>query len=268
MPFLRKLVRSAGAESSLPGQGSHGTFRFFFAAVTCRFAGVSAMAIVRACARSFAVTSDPIEFLTESIPALLNDALAEVRAAADKGDAEAQKKVDEAKASAPLAVRVVLEGKNKKDLYVVWEKGELRTVENSTTAPVLFAIAVSAEAFEVTLEELGEDIEKGFAKLRKRIPGLSPNRARAGIERASAEKLNFHYVVKDTPDFDEVRVKIAVGGKEPPEKPGFTVTLDYDVFEQLRARKLKPQALLSKIQLSGDSARAMQLIMQAAQRGR
>jgi hypothetical protein len=212
------------------------------------------------------VTSDPIEFLQESIPALLNDAIAQVKAAADKGDAEAKKKYDEAVASAPLAVRVVLEGKSKKDLYVVWEKGQLRTVEGSTSAPVLFAIAVSAEAFEVSLEELGADIEKGFNKLKQRIPNLSPARARASIERAAAEKLNFHYVVKDTPDFDEVRVKIAVGSGEPPEKPGFTVTLDYDVFDQLRARKLKPQALVSKVQLSGDSARFMQLMMQAAQR--
>ena len=213
------------------------------------------------------MTSDPIEFLKETVPAVLNEPLAGVKAAADKGDAEAKKKIDEAQASAPLAVRVVLEGKNKKDLYVVWDKGKLQTVEGSTSAPVLFAIAVSAEAFEVALEDLEEDLEKGLTKLRKRIPGLQPARARAGIERAAQEKLNFHYVVKDTPDFDEVRVKIAVGSKEPPEKPGFTVTLDYEVFEQLRARTLKPQALLSKIQLTGpESARAMQLMMQLAQR--
>ena len=212
------------------------------------------------------MTSDPIEFLKETIPALLNAAHEEVRAAADKGDAEAQKKHAEALAAPPMAVRVVLEGKNKKDLYLVWEKGVLRPVD-STTAPVLFAFALSEEAFEVALEDLAEEIEKGFAKLRKRIPLLSPARARAGIDRAAQEKLSFHYVMKDTPDFEEVRVKIAVGGKEPPEKPGFTVSLDYEVFEQLRARKLKPQALLSKIQLTGaDSARAMQLMMQAVQR--
>jgi hypothetical protein len=213
------------------------------------------------------VTSDPIEFLKETIPALLNEPLDEVRAAAAKGDAEAKKKVDELTASAPLAVRVVLNGKSKKDFYVVWEQGKLQTVEGSTSAPVLFAFALEAEQFEVALEDLAADLEKGFAKLRKRITQLSPARARAGIDRAAAEKLSFHYVVKDTPDFDEVRVKIAVGGKEPPEKPGFTVALDYEVFEQLRARTLKPQALLSKIQLTGpDAARAMQLMMQAAQR--
>jgi hypothetical protein len=212
------------------------------------------------------VTSDPIEFLKETIPQLFNDAHAEVQAAAEKGDAEAQKKRDEAKAAPPLAVHVVLEGKARKDLYVVWDKGELSTVESAPAAPVLFAFGVAHDAFEIALEDLAEDIEKGFARLRKRLPQLSPARARAGLDRAAKENLRFHYVVKDTPDFDEVRVKIAIGDQDPPEKPGFTVTLDYEIFEQLRSRKLKPQALLSKIQLSGDSARAMQLMMEAIQR--
>jgi hypothetical protein len=127
-------------------------------------------------------------------------------------------------------------------------------------------LALPEEALEIALDELQSDVQKALAKLRQRIPQRSPARARAGIERAAQEQLRFHFVMKDTPDFEEVRVKIALGDKEPPEKPTFTVTLDYDVFEQLRARKLKAQALLSKLQLSGDSARAMQLIMQAAQR--
>jgi 2-methylcitrate dehydratase PrpD len=211
--------------------------------------------------------SDPTEFLKETIPNLFNEGNAEVRSAADKGDAEAKKKREEALAAAPFAIRVVLEGKAKKDLYVVSEKGELRTVESAPAGvPVLFAFALPEEAFELALDDMKEDLDKALAKLRKRIPQLSPARARAGFERAAQEQLRFHFVMKDTPDFEEVRVKIAIGDKEPPEKPTFTVTLDYDVFEQLRSRKLKPQALVSKLQLAGDSSRAMQLIMQAVQR--
>jgi hypothetical protein len=211
--------------------------------------------------------SDPTEFLKETIPNLFNEAHAELQKAADQGDAEAKKKREEALAAAPLAVRVVLEGKSKKDLYVVFDKAELRTVEALPAGvPVLFAFALAEEAFDLALDDLAEDLAKGLAKLRKRIPQMSPARARAGIERAAQEKLRFHYVMKDTPDFEEVRVKVAIGDKDPPEKPTFTVALDYEVFEQLRARKLKPQALVSKLQLSGDSSRAMQLIMQAAQR--
>jgi putative sterol carrier protein len=132
--------------------------------------------------------------------------------------------------------------------------------------PVLFAFGVDEEAFDLALDELEGDLSKGLAKLRNRIPQLSPARARAGMDRAAQEQLRFHFVMKDTPDFEEVRIKVAIGDKEPPEKPTFTVTLDYDVFEQLRQKKLKPQALVSKLQLTGDSSRAMQLIMQAVQR--
>lgn len=211
--------------------------------------------------------SDPSEFLKETIPNVFNEAHGEIREAANKGDAEAKKKWDELSAAAPMAVRVVLEGKKKKDLCVVFEKTELRTVEGVPAGvPVLFAVALPEEALEIALDEMEADVEKFLGKLRKRIPQGSPARTRAGIDRAAQEQMRFHFVMKDTPDFEEVRVKIALGDKEPPEKPTFTVALDYDVFEQLRERKLKAQALVSKLQLSGDSSRAMQLIMQAVQR--
>jgi hypothetical protein len=212
------------------------------------------------------VTSDPVELIKQSIPDLLNGAFAEVRGKADGGDADAKKKVEELAQAAPMAVRVVLEGKAKKELYVVFEKGELRTVESAPSVPVLFAVAVGHEEFEVALGDLSEELERGFAKLKQKLPRLWPLRARASIDKVAKENLHFHYVVKDTPDFDEVRVKIALGGNAPPEKPTFTVTVAHDVIEQLRAKKLKPQNLLSKIQLSGDSARAMQLAMGLLQR--
>lgn len=212
------------------------------------------------------MTSDPVELIKESIPDLLNASFAEVRSKADGGDAEAKKKVEELGQAAPMAVRVVLEGKAKKELYVVFDKGELRTVESVPSVPVLFAVAIGHEELEVALGDLSEELERGFARLKQRLPRLSPLRARAGIDRVAKENLHFHYVVKDTPDFDEVRVKIALGGGEPPEKPTFTVTVEHEVIEQLRAKKLKPQNLLSRIQLSGDSARAMQLVMGLMQR--
>ena len=207
------------------------------------------------------MTTNPVEFVKETIPALLNDAFNEVRAQANAGDAEAKKKVEELVQAAPMAVRVVLEGKAKKDIHVVFEKGEVKAIESAPSVPVLFAIAVGHEEFEVALGDMEDELERGLAKLRSKLPKLSPLRARNGIDRVASEKMQFHYVAKDTPDFDEVRVKIGIGVGEPPEKPVFTVTVAHDVIEQLRAKKLKPQNLLSKIQLSGDSARAMQLAM-------
>jgi hypothetical protein len=160
----------------------------------------------------------------------------------------------------------VLEGKAKRDIQIVFEKGALTASEGAPRIPASFAFAVGYEEFEIALEELGPGIERGLARLRKRLVEASPKRARAGIDRLAGEKLLFHYVVKDTPDFEEVRVKVALGGGEPPEKPAFTVAVDYDVIEQLRAKKLKPQALLSKLQVTGDASRLLQLAMEALQK--
>lgn len=212
------------------------------------------------------MTSDPIELLKETIPALFNAAFAEIRAQAEGGSAQAQQRRDELRDGVPLAVRVVLEGKAKQEVYLLFEKGELKALDKAPSVPASFAFGVAQDAFEIALEDLASELERGFAKLKKRIPQLSPSRARASIDRLANEKLLFHYVVKDTPDFEEVRVKVALGGSEPPERPAFTVTLDHALIEQLRAKKLKVQGLLSKLQLSGDSSRAMQLVMGALQR--
>ncbi|MDB4986980.1 MAG: hypothetical protein JWN04_2158 [Myxococcaceae bacterium] len=161
---------------------------------------------------------------------------------------------------------MVLEGKGGADLYLVSEGTSFRVDTKAPSVPVLLAIGVSAEALELGLEELGDEVDAALARLRKRLVRLAPKRFHALLTKLAAEKLSFHVVIKDTPDFEEVRIKIATGGSEPPAKPTFTVSLDYAVLEALRERKLKPQQLMSKLQLSGDSARAMQFGMELMQR--
>jgi hypothetical protein len=151
-------------------------------------------------------------------------------------------------------------------VYLVSESAELRIEKQKPSVPVLFAVAVAAEAVEVGLEELGSEVEQALAFARRRLVRLSPKKTRAALDRLASEQLSFHLVIKDTPDFEEVRVKIATGSAEPPATPKFTVTVDWNTLEQVRAKKLKPQALLSKLQMSGDSARFMQLGMELMQR--
>ena len=144
-------------------------------------------------------------------------------------------------------------------------------MEVSKTAPatpVMMAIALPMEALEVGLEELADDIEKAVPKIKKRIRGLRALEAMAMFDRVKSEPLLFHQVLKDTPDFEEILIKIAIGAGTPPTKPTFTVTVDYDTFEELRAGKVKPQAMMSKLQLSGDVSRAMALGMELMQQRR
>jgi hypothetical protein len=211
------------------------------------------------------VTNDPIEFVSQAVPGLFNAGVKEMKAAADGGDADAKRRVSEL-AATTRAVRVSLEGKGGGDVYLLIKGGEMQSSKTAPSEAVTLTIAAPAEALEIGLEELSGDIEKGFAKGPKRLARLSASRVTTFLDKLSAEKLRFHYVITDTPDFDEVRVKVGFGSPELAEKPSFTVSLDYDTIEELRERKLKPQALMGRVQITGDAARAMQLGMELMQR--
>jgi putative sterol carrier protein len=212
------------------------------------------------------VTVNLAEILSKQLPELVNAATAEMKANADKGDAELTQRYADLQANAG-AFRVVLEGKGGADLFLVSENGQFRADKSAPSGmPVWFAVGVNAEEANVGLEELEDELEKGLAFLRKRLTRQNPKKLRATLEKLSKEQLKFHVVIKETPDFDEIRVKVGLGANEPPEKPNFTVSIDYDTLAQVRDRKLKPQALLGKLQLSGDSSRFMALLMELAQR--
>jgi hypothetical protein len=211
------------------------------------------------------VTNDPIEFVSEAVPQLFNAGVAEMKAAADQGDADAKRRVSELVATT-RAVRVALEGKGGGDVYLLVKDGSMQASKAPPSEAVTLTIAVAAEALEIGLEEMASDLEKGFSKAPRRLARLSANRVTAFLDKLSAEKLGFHYVLTDTPDFDEVRVKVGFGSPELAEKPLFTVKLDYDTVEELRERKLRPQALMGRLQITGDAARAMQLGMELMRR--
>lgn len=211
------------------------------------------------------MTRKPTELLTQTVPELVNAAVAQMKHAGEAGDEKAAARY-RALLDAPGAIRIVLEGKRGADVYLVSENAVMQASPSAPSAPVLFALAVAAEAAEIGLEELADEVEQTLEVLRKQLAFLSPRRVRAVLDRLASERLSFHAVVRDTPDFDEVRVRIATGSAEPPSQPAFTVSIAYDTLEQLRQQKLKPQALLSKLTLSGDSSRAMQLAMELMQR--
>jgi len=43
------------------------------------------------------------------------------------------------------------------------------------------------------------------------------------------------------------------------------VSVDYETFEKIRTGKVKPQAIMSSLQITGDSARVMQIAMELMQ---
>ena len=210
------------------------------------------------------MTTDPVELFEKVLPRAFNAGVEDMRKAAQAGDEKAKLKLPALEAE-EFAAKIVLSGDDDEALYVVVERGSMRVQKSAPKNTVRLAVSVPTEALEIALEELGSgfaSLERGIQKVGSRI---SVRRVKPAFERFEAEKLRFHFVVKDTPDFDEVRIKMAVGSGEPPEKAGFTVSVDFDAFEDIRKGKVKPQAIMSKLQITGDSARAMQIAMELMQ---
>lgn len=208
------------------------------------------------------MTDDPMELLTETVPALFNGAMEDLKAEADGGDAAAQARLEEAMAN-QMAVLIKLEGDDGGSVYIVTDKGKTVAQEQAPSFDVKVAMAMPYEAVQIALEEMGDLLEKALPKARKRISRASASK---GMAMLPDEPLRFHSVLKDTPDFDEVRTKITIGAGDIAEEPTFTVIMDYDTFEDMRAGKVKPQQMMSRVQMEGDTARAMQIGMEMAQR--
>ena len=208
------------------------------------------------------MTDDPMELLNEVVPALFNGAMEDLRADADGGDAGAKERLEEALAN-QMAIRVVLEGEGGGSVYIVSKDGKTVAQEDEPDIDVMVALAMPFEAIEIALEEMGDQLEAALPRIRRRISKTS---SKKGMEFMPDEPLRFHSVLKDTPDFEEVRTKITIGAGDITEDPTFTVTMDYPTFEDMRAGKVKPQAMMNKVQMTGDTARAMQLGMEMAQR--
>jgi hypothetical protein len=197
-----------------------------------------------------------MEFLTEVIPELFNGAMDDMRAAAEGGDEKAKSRLASSEETAG-AMRVLLEGDGGGDVYLVGQGGKLTTQDSAPDVPVVAAFAVPAEAIQIALEEMGDDLEKVLPKVRKRIANSPP--ASPGM--MDGIDMKFHSVLKDTPDFEQVLTKITLGSGDIAETPSFTINMDYEVFEQLKERKLKPQAMMSKLQIDGDASQFMQMGM-------
>lgn len=206
----------------------------------------------------------PASLLTKILPDAFNAGIAQMQKAAEGGDEKSKTKLDAVRRE-PFGARIVLEGKGGREVYLAVEGGKMTGTDKPPAAPVTLAVALPQEAAEIALEEFGDELQAAVPKLERAFSRYNAARAKPGYDKLIAAKLLFHLVVKDTPDFEEVRVKIALGDREPPAKPTFTVTLDYETFEKITQGKIKPQNILGSLQITGDSSKAMQLAMELMQ---
>jgi hypothetical protein len=206
--------------------------------------------------------TNPVAFFETTFPQLFNQGIADLRAAADGGDATAKAKLEDTLAAAgTLYAR--LEGAGE-----VWVTMDHGVAKGHRTKPASPPIRVAIEAEAEPLEKALQELEKSGLLQSKKAPTRIARLASKRIEDAlKSDKIEFHVVIQDTPDFDEVIVKIGLNVETPPETPRFTATLKFDDLEAVRAGKIGPQQLLmgGKMKLTGDASRAMALGMQLMQ---
>lgn len=201
-------------------------------------------------------------FITEQFPELFRRGVANLEARAASGSEGAKRHLEDIRGARGVAW-FQLDGEG--DVFLRVADGAIEVVpEKPTDLPVRVAVGLPAEAADSFVEEaeraadLGSDTA-AYAAART---------ASARVEQAiGAESLELHLIIKDTPDFEEVVVRIGLNAAAPPQKPRFSAVIAWDDLQAVRAGKLLPQQLFmsGKLRLSGDYSRALQVAMQLMQ---
>ena len=207
-----------------------------------------------------AMSTDPIAFFLDTLPELFTRGVVALAASP-----EAQSRLADVRA-ARGGVQLVLEGEGGGEVYLAVDGGVMKGQRARPELPVRFCIAVPVEALRGGLELLEESGSLTHADAPLRVAGLASGKTEKLVDK---EKLAFHVILKNVPELDSVTIRIGIGVDGPPEKPGFTVTVDYDDLEEVRAGQLTPQQLfMSKLKIVGDASRALALAMTLMQQQR
>lgn len=203
------------------------------------------------------MTQDPIAFFHEVLPAHFHKGVETLKAATGPGSKEALDDVLGSKG----AVRIAIDGDG--EVYLVVDDGTMRAEKARPEGyTVRMAFAFTGEAARgalALLTESGRMDEPGAAGRFAKVASARSEKLLAG------QKLEFHVIIKDVPDADDVVIKIGIGTDTAPEKPQFTAAISYDDLEDMREGDITPQQILGRLRLTGDASRAMALGMMLMQ---
>lgn len=202
------------------------------------------------------------EFFSERFPELFRRGVASLDERARSGSEGAKRRLDDIRGARGVAW-IALDGEG--DVFLRVQDGTIERVDaKPDDLPVRVAVGLSAEAADAFLAEAARvaDLDSDAAAY------AAARTASARVERAiGSEPLELHLIVKDTPDFEEVVVRIGLNAEAPPRTPKFTATVAWDDLEAVRTGKLLPQQLFmsGKLRLGGDYSRALSVAMQLMQ---
>jgi hypothetical protein len=207
----------------------------------------------------------PAEFFQTTFVELFNRGVALLEARAAAGGPKETAALEDVR-GARGATWLSFEGGG--EVWLALEGGAMRAVSGRPDdMPLRLGVAMPNEAAELWMEELRSRAALDSEQAALRTARGASKRFEEVVE---GRPLEFHLVVKDTPDFEQVVIRIGVHAM-PPEQPKFTATVRWDDLEAMRdaGQSLQQLMMAGKLKLGGDYSRAMQVameLMQAAQR--
>jgi hypothetical protein len=209
--------------------------------------------------------TDPVQLFRGTYVELFNRGVALLEARAASGGDREKAALDDVK-NARGASWLRFEGAG--EVWLTLESGVLAAVDaRPASLPTRLVVAMDADVAKAGIEELTgvADLDSDEAALR-----AARSASKAVEDALGGKPLDFHLILRDTPDFDEVIVRIALGADDLPERPTFTATVRWDDVEAVRGSGQSLQQLMmgGKLKLAGDYSRAMQVAMQLMQQRR
>lgn len=206
-------------------------------------------------------------FFHERYVELFNRGVALLEARAADGP-EAQAALDDVRGASGSSLLRFEDDGDAIEIWLSLDGGVMSAVDaRPEGVPMRLWVGMPKEAAELWVSELErrEELDSDEAALR-----VAKGASREIEEAVGDESLDFELVLLDTPDFDEVRVRIALHAETPPERPTFTATVRWDDLEAMRDAGQNLQHLMmgGKLRLGGDYTRAMQVAMELMQKRR
>ena len=204
------------------------------------------------------MSTEPLQFLKETAPALFKKGIDTLQGKADGGDARAIKTLEGVR-SVTGAAYFVADGAG--EVYLSSKAGELTVGESAPDGvPIKFAVGCPAEAAEMVLGEAASEgavddprVAMGIAQ----IPNPDLDAMLAG------KTMTCHLIVEGVPDLGDVTVRLGFNVDEPPAEPQFTAALKFDDLEDLREGDINAQQLFmgGKLRMTCDYSMALQIAM-------
>jgi len=154
------------------------------------------------------------------------------------------------------------------ELWIALSDGTMSAVDaRPEGVPMRLWVGMPLEAAELWVREVERSVELDSDVAAIRVARGASQKIEDAV---GDESLDFDLILKDTPDFDEVKIRIALHSDAPPERPTFTATIRWDDLEAMKEADQNLQHLMmgGKLKLGGDYTRAMQVAMDLMQKRR